>query len=152
MVTERGSILAGVLGISIVMAMAAGSLLIVASNSANDEDRAFLRARCYLDAESGLMTGVAWLRNNQNPDSKTVIETNQTWTANTKILLTDVLFENNSLVTVTLTDHSSYKTVTAKAVQGSEMAQFSWDVGIDVTPPAGTNTAPKLSLKDWRSP
>lgn len=87
MVGERGSILAGVMGISIVMALAAGGLLIIASNSSNDEDMAFRRAGCYLDAESGLMMGVAWLKNYQNPDSKTAISTLQTsWAGGVKTL------------------------------------------------------------------
>ncbi len=158
-ITQRGSVLAGVIGISMVMSMAAGGLLVVASNSRNDEDMVFRRAGCYLDAESALITGAAWLRNH-DADSRAFINTNQGWPSNTKILINNLEFENKSFVTLTIVDNapfpgsvaattSSMKILTALATHGSESVQFTWDVG---TASTGPNSQPDLSLTKWRSP
>lgn len=148
MVNQRGSVLVGVLGISIVLTMAAGSLLMVAANSRSDEDQAFQRAACYLDAESGLQMGAEWLRTYQGAtNADDIIKTNQGWAG--KVLVPGTVFENGSAVTVTVSDMAGGKTLTSRAVRGTEAAQFSWDVGVDA---GGTLARPNLALKNWRSP
>jgi hypothetical protein len=152
MVGQRGSILVAVLALSIALSMAAASLMLVAGNSRNDEDLAFRRRGCYLDAESGLMMGVEWLRVNSNA---AFITGSRGWTGNTLTLFADQTFDNNSLVTVTVTDLAPAappKTVTARAVNGSEVVQVSWDVDVDAGGGNAGDGYPKLTLKNWRSP
>jgi hypothetical protein len=139
---QRGSILAGVVALSMVMSLSAASLLLVASNSRNDEDMAFRRAGCYLDAESGLMLGAAWLKKK----GFKFISENQGWGGNLKTL-PPIDLDNNSSVTLKIIDNTTSKTLTSRAVNGTESAQFSWDIGVD-----NTVTPTTLTLTNWRSP
>lgn len=151
MVGQRGSILVAVLGLSIALSMAAASLMLVAGNSKNDEDLAFRRRGCYLDAESGLLMGVAWLRVN----NAAFITGARGWTGNAQTLFTDQTFDNKSTVTVTVTDNVPSlppKTVTARAVNGSETVQLSWDVDVDAVSGNASDGHPKVKLTNWRTP
>jgi hypothetical protein len=139
---QRGSILAGVLAMSMVMSLSAAGLLLVAANSRNDEDMAFRRAGCYLDAESGLMLGAAWLK----IKGTGYISQNQGWGGNLKTFPA-ILLDNKSVVTVKITDNNTSKTLTSNAVNGTESAQFSWDIGVD-----NTVNPPAITLKNWRTP
>ncbi|MDB5050483.1 MAG: hypothetical protein JWO30_3554 [Fibrobacteres bacterium] len=151
-VSQKGSVLVAVLGLSIIMSMAAASLMLVGGNSRNDEDNTYRRMGCANDAESGLMMGVGWLRKK----GVNFIGTNQGWLGSSQILFTNAAFENGSLVTVTVVDNapaiapSAPKTVISRAVHGSETVQYSWDV--DAAGPLAVDGAPIVSLTNWRSP
>jgi Tfp pilus assembly protein PilX len=159
--SQQGSVLVTVLGLSIALSLAAGSLLLVAANSQNTEDMAFQRQRCFNDAESGLMLGAAWLK--RVPSNGTVITTDQHWTGpgNTLTLFNNFPMDNGSSLTLTLRDNvpngQQTKTIVSKAVLGDVNFQLSWDVwaattggpsnnGIDAD---GTNL---LTLKNRRPP
>lgn len=155
-VGQKGSILIMVLAFSIVLAMAAGSLLLVAGNATSDEDAAFRRLRCANDAESGLMVGVGWLRIRDSVAA--MIEVDQTsWPVDGFVLtLPNATFENGSQVTITIVDNvpvappNPPKTVISRAVLDGVIVQFSWDVGIDTIYPPGP--PPPLKLTNFRSP
>lgn len=150
---EQGSVLVTVLGLSIAMSLAAGSILLVAGNAQNDEDQEFLRQRCFNDAESGLMIGAAWMKYRAN--ARTFITTNQGWTGNATTLFADSLYENGSRVTVTLSDNTQNgqptKTVSSRAVLGTLSLQFSWDIGAS-TDNDPSDGSPILSMANWRAP
>ncbi|HKP98557.1 MAG TPA: hypothetical protein VJ385_22695 [Fibrobacteria bacterium] len=155
--SQKGSILVAVLGFSVILSMAAASLMIVAGNARNDEDNSYFRMQCFNDAESGLMMGVGWLRN--QADAKAFITGNQGWAGATQIIIPGQTFENGSVVTVTVVDNfpAPTKTVISLAVKGSATYQASWDVGApDVGGPANDGIATDglryLSLTNWRSP
>lgn len=156
LVSQQGSIMVLVMGFSILLSMAAASLLLVAGNSGNDEDIAFNRLRCANDAESGLMIGVGWLRNSAG--SAVLINTKQDlWPVGGQVLFSNVPFENGSHVTVTIVDNApaafpnAPKTVVSQAVRGSETVQFSWDVDTLETNIPNV-VPPRLKVTNWRSP
>ena len=60
--TEKGSVLVGVLAISIVMTLAAGGFILVAGNSSKDIQVSESDLSLHYAAESGANLGVAWIR------------------------------------------------------------------------------------------
>jgi len=62
MKNQRGSILIGVLAMSLIMTVAAGGLLFVASNSGNDEQRSAEDVTLHYAAESAIYLGLRWIR------------------------------------------------------------------------------------------
>jgi hypothetical protein len=126
-----------------VMSLGAGALLLVASNSQNEEDSAFRRMGCSLDAESGVMMGAAWLR----AKGAYFITHGQGWEDNRMALPVLAELDNHSRVAVSIIDNGTSKTVVSRAFNGPESMQFSWDISTTET---GAN--PKLDLKKWRSP
>jgi len=147
---QKGSLMVIVLGFSIILSMAAASLMLTASNSRNDEDITFRRMACFNDAESGLMIGVGWLRNNQNPNSTAFIQTDQLgWPGDSLILQSGVQYDNRSLVTVTVYNNlgASTKTVKSQAISGTDTVRISWNVGIGA---GGAPNAPTLVLQNWQ--
>lgn len=158
-VGQKGSLMVIVLAFSIVLVLAAGSLVLVVGNSRGDEDGAYKRVGCFNDAESGLLIGVGWLRN--SPGSRTLITTDQFWPGNAMVLFSDFPADNGSLVTVTIIDNvpggAPTKTVVSRAVSGTETTQLSWDIGAATTGgPANDGTAtdglPIMTLTKWRTP
>ncbi|MDB5103251.1 MAG: hypothetical protein JWP91_940 [Fibrobacteres bacterium] len=152
LVSQKGSVLVMVLGLSMAMSMAAASLMWVAGNSINGEDASFRRMQCYNDAESGLLIGTGWLRN--HPNSVNIISTNQiSWTAGGQVIFSGAL-ENGSSVTVKVIDNApaappnAPKTVAATAVKGDITLQLRCDV--DIRPGAPAGTPPNLSLTNWQ--
>lgn len=153
---QKGSVLVMVMAFSIVLAMAAGSLLLVAGNATNDEDAAFRRLRCANDAESGLMIGVGWLRNS---GSALIAADQPLWPLDKLVLnLPNPTFENGAQVTVTIVDNVTNpptipagppKTVISRAILDDVNVQFSWDVDIDALRPPGP--PPPLKLTNFRS-
>lgn len=89
------------------------------------------------------MMGVGWLR----AQGATFITEPQPWGAGNKKIFQPVVLENQSSVTVFIIDNAPIKTVVSRAVNGSEVMQFSWDVQA-----ANTNNPPTLKLDNWRSP
>jgi hypothetical protein len=155
MVDQRGSILVAVVALSVVLALAAGSLMMVVGNSQFDEDSAYRRQQCLNDAESGLMMGVGWLR--YSSADTLFVNTFRGWAGNSVILFQNMDFDNGSKVTVSVTDNApaapgfGLKTVVSSAVNGSEMTQLSLDVDAKL-PLSAVGGFPTISLSNWRSP
>ncbi len=148
---QRGSILAGVIGITTLLSLAAAGLLLVAANSRNEEEMAFKRVGCYYDAESGLMMGVGWLRKK----GSVFITGYRGWNGDSVVFVLPQPLENGSSVVVVIKDLAATaippaptKTVVSRATAGSETIRLSWDIGVD---PANTDPAnPLLTLNKWR--
>jgi hypothetical protein len=143
---EQGSVLVAVLGLSIVMSMAAASLILVAGNSRNDEDNALQRLRCRYDAESGLLMGARWLRNHPNYDL--FITQNQGWVPTDYRMVYQFPLDNGAFVTVSVLDSGrasppGFKVVTSIARLGTDSVRLSWDIGYDAT-------ATKMTMSRWR--
>jgi hypothetical protein len=151
---QRGSILVGVLGTTTLLSMAAGGLLLVAANSRNEEDLAFRRTGCYYDAESGLMMAASWLKAH---DSSFIASKHDAWGAGKDTSFHSLLLDNGATVSITIRDNTAYdpndktKTIIAKAVNGSETVQFSWDIGAADNKFQGGKPTPTLTLQNWRS-
>ena len=145
---QRGSILVAVVGLTTMLSMAAAALLLVAANSRNDEDLAFRRIGCQYDAESGLMLGMGWLRQN----GAAFIKGNRSEWASGKHTFPSLTLENGSLVTITIEDNSATdpmdttKTVVSQAVlAGIDSVKCFLTVAA-----ADTDSPPKLTLTKWR--
>ncbi|MEO7423967.1 MAG: hypothetical protein ABI036_02205 [Fibrobacteria bacterium] len=144
---EQGSVLVAVLGLSIIMSMAAASLILVAGNSRNDEDNTLQRLRCRYDAESGLMLGAGWLRN--RPNHGTFITLNNGWVPTDYKMIYWYTLDNGSWVTVSVLDSGragsppGFKVVTSIAKLGTDSVRLSWDIGYDAT-------AAKMTMSRWR--
>jgi hypothetical protein len=59
---QRGSILIGVLAMSLIMTVAAGGMMFVAANSGNDEQGSAENLTLHYTAESGIYLGLKWIR------------------------------------------------------------------------------------------
>ncbi len=78
---QRGSILVGVLALSLAMTIVAGGYLLVVANGNKDAELATKDLGLYYSADAGLLRGVRWMRS-QNPTYF-----GPSWTSN--LLLTD---------------------------------------------------------------
>lgn len=117
----------------------------VAANTRNEEDGVFRRTGCYLDAESGLMMGAEWLR----MQGAAFITQHRNWDGDS-IFFSPLTLENGSSVVIVIKDlapGTPAKTVVSRAMKGTDIIQFSWEIGA-----ANTSTPPTLSLNNWRSP
>jgi hypothetical protein len=149
--TQRGSVLVGVIGITTMLSVAAAGLMLVAANSRTEEDMAFKRAKCYYDAESGLMLGLGWLRK----QGRDFIANEQPWGGVDSLVFNlPQPLENGSSVQIVIKDLAGAaaspnptKTVLSMAVIGSETIRFAWDVGVE---PTADPVKPRLILKKWR--
>jgi|GEM_PF-7122899 len=63
MKSQRGSILVGVIGLSLVMTVAATGLVMITTNSANVAEYRQGDVDIHAAAEAGMQMGVAWIRN-----------------------------------------------------------------------------------------
>lgn len=136
---QRGSALVTVVGLSIVLTLAAGGLLSTAAISQGEEDMTWERTRCFHDLESGLMLGTNWLKNAPN------------WTA-----FTDFNFDldvvvpadshNGCAVTVSVINTSAdTKTIEARHVDGGNSMGLSWKVTTD-----NTSLPRNVFASDWQ--
>lgn len=62
MKNQRGSVLVGVIGISIAMSVAAGGFILLSANTAGTEVRSATNLRLHYAAESGIFMGVRWVK------------------------------------------------------------------------------------------
>lgn len=136
-----------------MLALAAGSLMIVVGNSQFDEDSAFQRQQCLNDAESGLMIGVGWLR--RSSTEKSFIGGYRGWDGDNVVIINSHVFDNSCTVTVSVRDNlippQAPKTVISNALNGPGSVRLSWDV--DTLPGAAASDGfPTVSLSKWRSP
>lgn len=138
---EKGSILASVIGIGVILSLSAAGFLFLAANSRSEEDNAFRRAGCQYDAESGLMLGAGWLREHDS----VYIATNQGWS---DTALSPTQLDNGCIVTISIYDNSTTaktKTVVSRAIKGSIAVKVSWEIGA-----ADKNAKPTLTMTNWK--
>ncbi len=60
--SQRGSVLAGVLGLSVVMAIAAGGMIVASGNAGNLTSASNQDLSLHYAAESGMLMGARWIR------------------------------------------------------------------------------------------
>jgi hypothetical protein len=62
MKTQRGSVLVGVVALSLAMSVAAGGLILLSGNAAKDNQMSTENLSLHYAAESGMYLGVNWMR------------------------------------------------------------------------------------------
>jgi Tfp pilus assembly protein PilX len=137
---QRGSILVAALGLSLVLTLAASSLILISGNTSNDQSNRFQRTRCFYDADAGLMYGTEWLRVQGRPAFHVTYAT-------PTAIMTNVPLENGCLVTLEILDFAdTTKTITSTAISGNVTIKLAWEVK---TKPVGGN--PVIDFSNWRT-
>jgi hypothetical protein len=148
MVDQKGSVLILVIGMAIILTMAATSVILLSEGALNEEYHSTQRMYCFYDADAGLMLGAKWLR------IKGRAFITQDWVTNRQDLYSDSPFPNGCAVSVHVDDDDAnnlIKTVYSQAVCGSETLKLAWEIGVPPSPPAVDPAAgPQLVLNNWR--
>jgi hypothetical protein len=146
MKNQRGSVLVGVIGISIAMSVAAGGFILLSSNTAGIEVGSATNLQLHYAAESGIFMGVRWVKAHNNagtawPNYQVITPGGESFTTIDGIKV-KVTFE------VGAPGGGAYQLKSvATPGSGMEMVEVSWQIN-SFNPDAAGKAVP--SLQNWK--